>query len=242
MKNQKRILAATLLLGVTIMLQAEGEKVRKDLIPIFKKCYRTGEYLSLVASSFLIEKGKSKNLYFPNATKDYNKDTAWGVSKNQGIGEWVYTYNYVDFNKNRYDQYLAGKSQKNYFSFLNGLARDATSFEENGRIKKVRIDVYEAEGDEDGLNMKDPLLIYSGPIENDSFELELKDTPEEQTFEREIFSKIKPVKGAWRTLLFKLTILETYPGTKGKNVFLTEFHAYSEDIKKEGFKITRERK
>ncbi|EKP13529.1 hypothetical protein LEP1GSC128_0020 [Leptospira borgpetersenii str. 200801926] len=110
--------------------------MRKDLIPIFKKCYRTGEYLSLVASSFLIEKGKSKNLYFSNATKDYNKDTAWGVSKNQGIGEWVYTYNYVDFNKNRYDQYLAGKSQKNYFSFLNGLAKDATSFEENGESKK----------------------------------------------------------------------------------------------------------
>ncbi|EMO63963.1 hypothetical protein LEP1GSC133_0965 [Leptospira borgpetersenii serovar Pomona str. 200901868] len=242
MKNRKRILAATLVLGVTFMLQAEGEKVRKDLIPIFKKCYRPNEHLSLVASTTLTEKGKSKNFYFPNAIKDYNKDTAWGVSKNQGIGEWIYIYNSFDWNLNHYHQ-LAGKSQKNYFSFLNGLTKDPASFEENGRIKKVRIDVYEAEGDEDGLNMKDPLLIYSGPIENDSFELELKDAPEEQTFEREIFSKIK-LKDSYsqRYLLFKLTILETYPGTKSKNVFLTEFHAYSEDIKKEGFKITRERK
>ncbi|WP_420920193.1 NADase-type glycan-binding domain-containing protein [Leptospira santarosai] len=241
MKNPKRILVI-LILGVTFMLQAEGEKVRKDLIPIFKKCYRTDEDLFLVASSVLTEKGKPKNYYGPNNIDDQYIDTAWGVSKNQGVGEWIYTYNGVKWSKNRYDEYLAGKSQKNYFSFLNGLAKDATSFEENGRIKKVRIDVYEAEGDESMANLKDPLLIYSGPIENDSFELELKDTREEQTFEREILSKIKPVKGAWRKLLFKLTILETYPGTKSKNVFLTEFQAYSEDVKKEGFKITRERK
>ncbi|WP_082269143.1 NADase-type glycan-binding domain-containing protein [Leptospira interrogans] len=240
MKNPKRILAI-LILGVTVMLQAEGEKVRKDLIPIFKKCFARDEHRALVASSTLIEKGKPKNFYFPNAIKDYNKDTAWGVSKNQGIGEWIYVSNYVDFEKNSYD-YLAGKSQKNYFSFLNGLAKDTTSFEENGRIKKVRIDVYELEGAEDAMDTKDPLRVYSDPIENDSFELELKDTPEEQTFEREIFSKIKPKRFFSRNLFFKLTILETYPGTKSKNVFLTEFHAYSEDIKKEGFKITRERK
>ncbi|MDI7166984.1 NADase-type glycan-binding domain-containing protein [Leptospira santarosai] len=240
MKNRKRILAATLILGVTMMLQAEGEKVRKDLIPIFKKCFAKDEHLSLVASSTLTEKGKPKNFYFPNAIKDYNKDTAWGVSKNQGIGEWIYLSNYVDFSKNSYEL-LAGKSQKNYFSFLNGLAKDVTSFEENGRIKKVRIDVYELEGAEDGLDFKDPLRVYSDPIENDSFELELKDTPEEQTFEREIFSKIKPKRFFSRNLFFKLTILETYPGTKSKNVFLTEFHAYSVD-RKEGFKITRERK
>ncbi|EKP15691.1 NADase-type glycan-binding domain-containing protein [Leptospira borgpetersenii] len=241
MKNRKRILAAILLLGVTMMLQAEGEKVRKDLIPIFKKCFPMNEHRSLVASSTLTEKGKPKNYYGPNNIDDQYIDTAWGASKNQGIGEWIYTYNYVDSNMNSYEQ-LAGKSQKNYFSFLNGLAKDATSFEENGRIKKVRIDVYELEGDEDGLDFKDPLRVYSDPIENDSFELELADTPEEQTFEREIFSKIKPKRFFSRFLFFKLTILETYPGTKSKNVFLTEFHAYSEDIKKEGFKITRERK
>ncbi|EMO60632.1 hypothetical protein LEP1GSC133_0676 [Leptospira borgpetersenii serovar Pomona str. 200901868] len=241
MKNRKRILAATLILGITMMLQAEGEKVRKDLIPIFKKCFARDEHRSLVASSTLTEKGKPKNFYFPNAIKDYNKDTAWGVSKNQGIGEWIYVSNYVDPDKNSYGK-LTGKSQKNYFGFLNGLAKDATSFEENGRIKKVRIDVYELEGAEDGLDFKDPLRVYSDPIENDSFELELADTPEEQTFEREIFSKIKPKRFFGRLLFFKLTILETYPGTKSKNVFLTEFHAYSEDIKKEGFKITRERK
>ncbi|UOG58871.1 NADase-type glycan-binding domain-containing protein [Leptospira noguchii] len=241
MKNRRQLLTAILILGVTFMLQAEGEKTRKDLIPIFKKCFAKDEHLSLVASSTLTEKGKPKNFYFPNAIKDYNKDTAWGVSKNQGIGEWIYVYNYVDPDRNSYGK-LAGKSQKNYFSFLNGLAKDATSFEENGRIKKVRIDVYELEGDEDGLDFKDPLRVYSDPIENDSFELELKDTPEEQTFERDIFSKIKPKRFFGRFLLFKLTILETYPGTKSKNVFLTEFHAYSEDVKKEGFKITRERK
>ncbi|MBE8364264.1 NADase-type glycan-binding domain-containing protein [Leptospira borgpetersenii] len=240
MKNQKRILAATLLLGITMMLQAEGEKVRKDLIPIFKKCFARDEHKVLVASSTLIEKGKPKNYYGPNNIDDQYIDTAWGVSKNQGIGEWIYTYNDVDSNKNSYEQ-LAGKSQKNYFSFLNGLAKDATSFQENGRIKKVRIDVYELEGAEDGLDFKDPLRVYSDPIENDSFELELKDTPEEQTFEREIFTKIKPKRFFSRNLFFKLTILETYPGTKSKNVFLTEFLAYSED-RKEGFKITRERK
>ncbi|TQE65469.1 hypothetical protein FF021_19290 [Leptospira noguchii] len=223
------------------MLQAEGEKVRKDLIPIFKKCYRPDEHLSLVASSTLTEKGKPKNYYGPNNIDDINKDTTWGVSKNQGIGEWIYIYNFVDYNTNHYHQ-LAGKSQKNYFGFLNGLAKDTTSFEENGRIKKVRIDVYELEGAEDGLDFKDPLRVYSDPIENDSFELELKDTPEEQTFEREIFTKIKPKDSFHgRYLLFKLTILETYPGTKSKNVFLTEFHAYSEDAKK-NFRITRERK
>ncbi|MGQ2802302.1 NADase-type glycan-binding domain-containing protein, partial [Leptospira santarosai] len=242
MKNQKRILSILILAGVTVMLQAEGEKVRKDLIPIFKKCYRPDEHKALVASSTLTEKGKPKNFYFPNAIKDYNKDTAWGVSKNQGIGEWIYVHNYFDDNLNHYHQ-LAGKSQKNYFSFLNGLAKDATSFEENGRIKKVRIDVYELEGGETMANLDDPLIYHNYPIENDSFELELKDTREEQTFEKEIFTKIKPQDVFYgRYLLFKLTILETYPGTKSKNVFLTEFHAYSEDIKKEGFKITRERK
>nr|WP_061219083.1 hypothetical protein [Leptospira weilii] len=224
------------------MLQAEGEKTRKDLIPIFKKCYRTDEDLALVASSTLAEKGKPKNFYGPNNIDDQYIDTAWGVSKNQGIGEWIYVYNYVDSNKNSYE-ILAGKSQKNYFSFLNGLAKDATSFEENGRIKKVRIDVYELEGGETMANLSDPLIYHNYPIENDTFELELKDIPEEQTFEREIFTKIKPQSIAYdRYLLFKLTILETYPGTKSKNVFLTEFHAYSEDRMKEGFKITRERK
>ncbi len=224
------------------MLQAEGEKTRKDLIPIFKKCYREGEYLSLVASSVLTEKGKPKNYYGPNNVNDQYIDTAWGLSKNQGIGEWTYTNHFVDLNKNSY-VHLAGKSQKNYFSFLNGLAKDTTSFEENGRIKKVRIDVYEAEGDLDFMDSKDPFRVRSGPIENDSFELELKDTPEEQTFERDIITKLRPLSGVtWRSLLFKLTILETYPGTKSKNVFLTEFHAYSEDVKKAGFKITRERK
>lgn len=223
-----------------MMLQAEGEKVRKDLIPIFKKCY--GENWSKVASSFLIEKGKPKSYYGADNASDRSKDTAWGISKNEGIGESLYIYNTVDSNKNSYEL-LAGKSQKNYFSFLNGLAKDATLFEENGRIKKVRIDVYELEGGLSGMNFKDPLIYHNSPIENDSFELELKDTPEEQTFEREIFTKIKPQDTFYdRYLLFKLTILETYPGTKSKNVFLTEFHAYSEDIKKEGFKITRERK
>ncbi|MDI7204625.1 hypothetical protein QMM44_14440 [Leptospira santarosai] len=240
MKNRRQLLTAILILGVTFMLQAEGEKTRKDLIPIFKKCY--GANWSKIGSSFLIEKGKAKNYYEADNASDRNKETAWGVSKNQGIGEWLYIYNTVDSNKNSYEQ-LSGKSQKNYFSFLNGLAKDATSFEENGRIKKVRIDVYEAEGNLDFMNSKDPFLVDSGPIENDSFELELKDIPEEQTFERDIATKLKPLSGVtWRSLLFKLTILETYPGTKSKNVFLTEFHAYSEDIKKEGFKITRERK
>ncbi|GIM20804.1 NADase-type glycan-binding domain-containing protein [Leptospira borgpetersenii] len=240
MKNQKRILAI-LILGVTVMLQAEGEKVRKDLIPIFKKCYRPDEHLSLVASSTLIEKGKPKNHFGPNNIDDINQDTAWGVSKNEGIGEWIYTYNYVDYNTNHYHQ-LAGKSQKNYFSFLNGLAKDSTSFQETGRIKKVRVDVYELEGTESMANLKDPLVYHNYPIENDSFELELKDTPEEQTFEREIFTKIKPQDDFYgRYLLFKLTILEIYPGTKSKNVFLTEFHGYSEDVKKK-FRITRERK
>ncbi|UNE64999.1 NADase-type glycan-binding domain-containing protein [Leptospira interrogans] len=240
MKNQNRILAILIALGVTFMLQAEGEKVRKDLIPIFKKCY--GANWSKVASSFLTERGKSKNYYGADNASDSNRETAWGVSKNQGVGEWLYIYNTVDSNKNSYEL-LAGKSQKNYFSFLNGLAKDTTSFEENGRIKKVRIDVYEAEGDLDFMDSKDPFRVRSGPVENDSFELELKDTPEEQTFEKNIAIKLKPLSDvAWRSLLFKLTILETYPGTKSKNVFLTEFHAYSEDIKKEGFKITRERK
>ncbi|WP_420843401.1 NADase-type glycan-binding domain-containing protein [Leptospira alstonii] len=239
MKNQKRILAV-LILGVTMMLQAEGEKARKDLIPIFKKCYRPDEHRTLVASSVLTEKGKPKNYYGPNNIDDQYIDTAWGVSKNQGIGEWIYTYNDVDSNKNSYEL-LAEKSQKNYFSFLNGLAKDATLFEENGRIKRVRIDVYELEGGETMANLDDPLIYHNYPIENDSFELELKDTPEEQTFEREIFTKIKPQSIAYdRYLLFKLTILETYPGTKSKNVFLTEFLAYSKD-RKEGFKITRER-
>ncbi|UMQ57657.1 NADase-type glycan-binding domain-containing protein [Leptospira interrogans] len=240
MKNQNRILAILIALGVTFMLQAEGEKVRKDLIPILKKCY--GANWSKVASSFLTERGKSKNYYGADNASDSNRETAWGVSKNQGVGEWLYIYNTVDSNKNSYEL-LAGKSQKNYFSFLNGLAKDTTSFEENGRIKKVRIDVYEAEGDLDFMDSKDPFRVRSGPVENDSFELELKDTPEEQTFEKNIAIKLKPLSDvAWRSLLFKLTILETYPGTKSKNVFLTEFHAYSEDIKKEGFKITRERK
>ncbi|WP_016756502.1 NADase-type glycan-binding domain-containing protein [Leptospira santarosai] len=240
MKNRRQLLTAILILGVTMMLQAEGEKTRKDLIPIFKKCY--GSNWSKVASSFLMEKGKAKNYYEADNASDRNKDTAWGVSKNQGIGEWLYIYNTVDSNKNSYEL-LAGKSQKNYFSFLNGLAKDATSFEENGRIKKVRIDVYELEGGLSGMNFKDPLIYHNYPIENDSFELELKDTPEEQTFEREIFTKIKPQDVFYdRYILFKLTILETYRGTKSKNVFLTEFHAYSEDVKKEGFKITRERK
>ncbi|WP_432211816.1 NADase-type glycan-binding domain-containing protein [Leptospira noguchii] len=242
MKNRKRILAILILLGVTMMLQAEGEKTRKDLIPIFKKCYRPDEHKALVASSVLTEKGKSKNYYGPNNIDDQYIDTAWGVSKNQGIGEWIYTYNDARSSGNSYEK-LAGKSQKNYFSFLNGLAKDATSFEENGRIKKVRIDVYELEGGETMANLDDPLIYHNYPIENDSFELELKDTPEEQTFERDIFTKIKPQSIAYdRYLLFKLTILETYPGTKSKNVFLTEFLAYSEDVKKEGFKITRERK
>ncbi len=230
-----------ILAGVTVMLQAEGEKTRKDLIPIFKKCYRPNEHLSLLASSTLTEKGKPKTFYGPNNIDDQYIDTAWGVSKNQGIGEWIYTYNDVNSNKNSYEE-LAGKSQKNYFSFLNGLAKDATSFAENGRIKKVRIDVYELEGGETMANLDDPLIYHNYPIENDTFELELKDTPEEQTFEREIFTKIKPQSIAYdRYLLFKLTILEIYPGTKSKNVFLTEFLAYSED-RKEGFKITRERK
>lgn len=147
-------------------------------------CAIENEY-SITSSSEL--SGQGNSTYKADNIDDYNLKSAWiEGQKGYGIGEWVeYRFDKTDFSN-------SGLEINGLFLF-NGYRKSLKSWEENSRIKKLKITI-------------------NG---EDFIELELQDTYKIQSCEFDSKSL-----GSIKTLRFE--IIDTYPGTKYKDVGLSE--------------------
>lgn len=173
-----------------------------------------------VASSYLVEPGKRKDLYSPNNV--YGKDGSWCVRKNQGIGEFIYLH-FMN-NLGAYFE-LEGKPFKVNFSIQNGYEENKSLFLANNRVKRVRLDLTEvAYGGTEDTKFQIPGtdLLIKETIHNKTIEFELQDSMEWQEMEFEVTPLIKGERYASLDLLVKMTILEVYPGTKYRDTCVAE--------------------
>ena len=147
-------------------------------------CAIENEY-SITSSSEL--SGQGNSTYKADNIDDYNLKSAWiEGQKDYGIGEWVeYRFDNTDFSNS--------DLEINGLFLFNGYRKSLKSWEENSRIKKLKITI-------------------NG---EDFIELELQDTYKIQSCEFDSRSL-----GSIKTLRFE--IIETYPGMKFKDVALSE--------------------
>jgi len=147
-------------------------------------CAIEGEY-SLQSSSHL--EAQANNQYEVKQLDDYNLQTAWiEGNSNYGIEEWIeFKFDKMDFS--------ATKLAINGLYLFNGYRKSLKHWEENSRIKKLK-------------------MIVNG---QDYAILDLADTYQIQTGN---FKEIKLNKDT--TIRFE--IMETYPGTMYKDVALSE--------------------
>ncbi|TGN20830.1 NADase-type glycan-binding domain-containing protein [Leptospira idonii] len=191
-------------------------------------CYNN-DCRKVIGSSFLVEKGKPKDEYSPDKLQDFKnknwKETAWCVSKNQGIGEYVYIPYWNDESKSGYADILKRKDYYVSLTIINGFAKNSDLFIANNRIKKVSIEVQEVAytmsvaGSETipGTDVK----IKDGPLLNSIHEIEFADTMEQQEFKLKIAPKSRKSEYLEMGLLFKITLKEIYPGTKYKDTCMS---------------------
>jgi hypothetical protein len=190
---------------------------------IKEQCYQP------ISSSFLLEKGKPKDEYSSQKAHDYKKETAWCVSKNQGLGAYVYMPYHNDVSINEYKRILK-KDYYSLFTIVNGFAKNQELFYSNNRVKKVLIEVQEiaySASDNKEINVNiggrdEGFYIADGPIPNSVHEIELADTMEEQKFRLKIIPKSKKDPYLQMDLLFKIVIKEIYPGSKYKDTCISE--------------------
>ena len=131
--------------------------------------------------------GQGNSTYKADNIEDYNLKSAWIEGhKEYGIGEWVeYRFDRKDFSNT--------DLEINGLYLFNGYRKSLKSWEENSRIKKLRMAINDV----------------------DFIEPELQDTYKIQSckFESKNIAQIE-------TLSFE--IIEIYPGTKYKDVALSE--------------------
>lgn len=145
-----------------------------------------------IASSFLLEKGKSKKEYSGEKINDRNYDTAWCVSKNQGIRESIYLSFPNDFSYGTYDN-LAINDFPISFALFNGFSKTEDLFFANNRVKRILIEFTEipysfATGD---FTLKEDINLHGEPILNRIHEFSLIDSKELQTISFKLKSKQK---------------------------------------------------
>ncbi|TGN10199.1 NADase-type glycan-binding domain-containing protein [Leptospira ilyithenensis] len=189
-------------------------------------CLKGSKCFQAVASSFLIEKGKSQDEYIPSKIHDYKKETAWCVSKNQGIAEFIYVPYQNKASINKYKEILQRGDYYSLFTIVNGFAKNEDLFLANNRVKKVSIEVQEI-----GYTMSvsgpdtatgTDIYIDDGPLLNSIHEIELADTMDEQKFKLKIVPKSKKDLNLQMDLLFKIIIKEIYPGSKYKDTCISD--------------------
>lgn len=147
-------------------------------------CAIENEY-TIISSGDL--SGQGNSTYKADNIEDYNLKSAWIEGhKEYGIGEWVeYRFDRKDFSNT--------DLEINGLYLFNGYRKSLKSWEENSRIKKLRMAINDV----------------------DFIEPELQDTYKIQSckFESKNIAQIE-------TLSFE--IIEIYPGTKYKDVALSE--------------------
>ncbi|WP_411823790.1 NADase-type glycan-binding domain-containing protein [Leptospira sp. 'Mane'] len=197
----------------------------------FEKLYVSVNYClknkcgQAIASSFLIEKGKPKEEYSPLNVNDSIKETAWCMSKNQGIGEYIYVRYQNDVTINEYEK-IEKRDYYSLFTIVNGFAKNKDLFLANNRVKRVSIEAQEiaytpsVSGPDTAAGTD--IYIDDGPLFNSVHEIELADTMEEQKFRLKIIPKSKKDLNLQMDLLFKIVIKEIYPGSKYKDTCISD--------------------
>ncbi len=188
-----------------------------------------------IASSFLVEKGKPKNEFSGERLNDDKYDSAWCVTKNQGIGEYIYLPFHHEGPGASYQE-LIKYDYPISFVLFNGYSKSTDLFYANNRVKKIRIEFQEiAYGFGTGsLALANDIFLDGEPVLNSIKEIDVQDSSELQTFDIRLNPKIKNSEYFSLGLLAKLTILEVYPGTKWKDTCITEVGLYFdiEELKK----------
>lgn len=175
----------------------------------------------VVSTSFLKEKNKPVDYYAPWKANDNDIKTAWVEGKKgDGIGEKIFL-NIIGRPTNEF------KAMKINFYIINGYAENEKLFLLNNRIKKAKLNIYEAKFDICGGYYS---KRYSNLMLNSSSIIMLKDTMEEQLIPIEI-KEIKSIKNNSNTdsyssyfFIAELEILEIYKGTKYDDTCISEFN------------------
>jgi len=175
----------------------------------------------VVSTSFLKEKTKPVDYYAPWKANDGDIKTAWVEGKKgDGIGEKIFL-NIIGRPTNDF------KAMKINFYIVNGYAENEKLFLLNNRIKKAKLNIYEAKFDICGGYYS---KRYSNLMLNSSNIIILKDTMEEQLIPIEI-KEIKSIKNNSNTdsyssyfFIAELEILEIYKGTKYEDTCISEFN------------------
>ncbi|MCW7459938.1 hypothetical protein ND856_07805 [Leptospira bandrabouensis] len=217
-----------LLLFFALTLDARDLTFEK-LYATVNACYKNQKCKQPVASSFLIENGKPKDEYSPEKIHDNigekGKDTAWCVSKNQGIGEYIYIPYQNLQGINQYNNIWKRREYFSLFTVVNGFAKSESLYLSNNRVKKITIEVKEiaytmAVSGPETIAGTD-IIVYDGPLLNSIHEVELADSMEEQTFKLKIIPKSTKDGYNQMDLLFKVIINEIYPGSKYKDTCIS---------------------
>jgi hypothetical protein len=225
-----------LLVVPVLCLLAKDRRTRafefEKLYATVNDCYNKDRCHQAIASSFLVEKGKPKDEYSPGKINDSSnqdwRETAWCVSKNQGVREYIYVpyQNRQSINKYKYKDIWERGGSDSLFIIINGVGKSKDLFLANNRVKRVSIEVQEiaytmSVSGPDTIAGTD-IHIDEGPLLNSIHEIELADTMEEQEFKLKIIPKSKKDPNLHMDLLFKITIKEIYPGSKHKNTCISE--------------------
>jgi hypothetical protein len=202
----------------------------------FKKLHKKVNYSrEVVASTYLIEKGKAEGTYEPQKVYDISRKTSWCTNKNNGIGENLYIPFWNGFEYS-YKHYNMERDQIIIFSIHNGFGGGSDLYEKNSRIKRIKVEIQELATTpvsyEQEATAEFPILILHGPVTNSVHEIVLRDQPTEQLHEIRIKLNVpkNDAKFGQPDLFFKVTILEIYPGTKYKDLCASEMSFYNKGL------------
>jgi len=188
-------------------------------------------------SSKLIEPGYNHGW---ESIDDNDLATAWVEgSSGDGIGEWVIipikgNYQYLDYENDILDKKINIQLKIN-----NGFCKNETTFNNNNRVKKAKITIYEvpliAYEDYRGTQAVDePSIMYET-------EIMLEDTMNEQSFSFNCSPKASFLEGKLY-LYVQLTILDVYPGEKYHDTCISEMSATADILRKNEKNKTNKKK
>lgn len=205
---------------------------QKELKRIANSYYETlSQYSNEVwksgRSSVLIETGYDKTHYEIFNIFDDDITTAWveGAS-NDGVGEYFFApVKLYGFETNYfYNRKIKNQEIELEININNGFCKSKTTYNNNNRVKKARIYVYDIPliDAQIGTYVKDDTV----PLEIGVYEINLEDTMTLQTFFHKVTLKNTSKEGHVG-LFLKFEILEVYKGKKYSDTCISEFAAYA---------------
>lgn len=172
------------------------------------------------ASSYLIEKNKSKDLYLPRKAIDNDKNTAWVEGKEgHGLGEFLIVS-------------LAGMKVR-YMDILPGFARNEKLFLANSRPQKLRFVIFKLNFEDKIEEIKQEEVINKKTILFEWFH-ELNDECKFQKITMPNYEKYLANR-----IFLAIIIKGIYPGLQHQDTCISEIrfiHYDGEDIFKEVYK------